>query len=83
MFNFIADWIEDLKERKRRKTIIKQCGNICYCSCDEPLNDTATCVEIEDGLIEYTCKKCNVKSTFAFHIAPVPVIVQREYPPEG
>ena len=65
------------KEETREDKILKSCGCVCYCiDCNEPLNDDSHCETLEDGLYEYTCVKCNIKSKFHFGIAPVPIYIK-------
>ncbi len=67
------------KEAERRKQdILEKCGCVVYCpNCKEPLNDNSDCKELDkDGLVEYTCVKCQTKSIFHFGIAPVPIYME-------
>lgn len=73
MFKFLKS-----KKEKREEYILKNCGCICYCSnCNEPLNDTAKCVEKEIAIYEYHCNSCGHKSMFHFGIAPVPILLDK------
>ena len=65
------------KQETREETILKTCGNCCYCvNCHEPLNDTSECIMVDDGVYEYTCAVCKERSTFNFYLAPVPILVE-------
>ena len=73
MWSKLKKAIGKLKRKKRVKKIMNDCGNVCYCSCGEPLNDDSDCVSVGDAIYNYTCAKCKANNVFHFGIAPVPI----------
>jgi len=75
MINSVLNIIRD---RKRVKKILKECGCCCYCpECNEPLNDKSDTKMIDkDGIYQYTCSKCGFKSVFHFGISPAPIYLE-------
>jgi len=65
--------------KRRAKDISKACGNVCYCpECRNPLNDGYCKENIIQGRYDYICGWCRRKSTFAFDLAPVPILIENE-----
>ena len=75
------------KARRREARILKIGGCVCRCpQCKSPLNDQATCEDVEDHrappdcTVEYTCQVCGAVSRFRFDM-PVPVYMKPEMVP--
>ena len=79
MWNKLKKAIKKLKRKKRINKILTDCGNVCYCSCSEPLNDDSDCVMVGDAIYNYTCKSCGTFNVFHFGIAPVPIKLDDYY----
>lgn len=74
----VVYWIyKSLESLNREQKIVKECGCVCYCSnCDEPLNDTSSCITVREAVYTYTCSNCKIETTFDFGLAPVPIRVE-------
>ena len=79
MLEKIKNLIEKFKTNKRERKVKKACGNICYCSCGEVLNDNSKCVMIGDAIYNYECANCGKHAVFHFGIAPGPIYLEDFY----
>ena len=86
MLSLLKNYYEKYLRRQRKKKILAQCGNICYCPhCHDPLNDQA--IWIGEGAVGpsygpragiFRCRKCSGHSRWLFDVAPRPIL-DKEY----
>ena len=73
--------LKNHRYRIRKSKVMASCGCVCFCpECNDILNDQAHCsiTELPDAdIVHYKCTSCGQVSKWAFHIAPVPILLEK------